>query len=102
MEVTIQENLQRNYINHPSKIFIQSKNESLTYGDVYQYVNGIANSLNSLGIRKNDKIGLLMNRIPELVLSILSISKVAALAVPINILNKPEEIKEFIFDIEVE
>ncbi|OGP49429.1 MAG: hypothetical protein A2Y79_09935 [Deltaproteobacteria bacterium RBG_13_43_22] len=99
MEVTIQENLQRNYINHPSKIFIQSKNESLTYGDVYQYVNGIANSLNSLGIRKNDKIGLLMNRIPELVLSILSISKVAALAVPINILNKPEEIKEFIFDI---
>lgn len=99
MEVTLQKMLHRNYINQPSKIFIQSKNESLTYEDVYRYVNGITNSLKVMGIRKHDKIGLMMNRIPELVLSFLGISNLGALTVPVNVLNKPEEIKKFIFNI---
>ena len=96
MEVTLIEKLNNNYKKNPSKVFLIHKNVSMTYAEVYKCTNGIANSLESLGIRKHDRVGLIMNRIPELVLSFLGISKIGALPVPINVLNKVEEVKRFI------
>jgi acetyl-CoA synthetase len=50
----------------------------LTYFDLYQEVNKLANALKSLGVKKGDRVGIYLPMIPELPISMLACAKIGA------------------------
>jgi acyl-coenzyme A synthetase/AMP-(fatty) acid ligase len=95
-ELTINDSLEKNNIKNPQKDFIVYHDTVLKYNDVYKMANGMASFLLSEGIKKKDRICILLPRIPELIISFLSISKIGALAVPVNYTLSKNEISRFI------
>ena len=59
------------------------KNETLTYGELYQQVNKAANALKELGIGKGDAVGLFMPMTPEIAVALLAIAKIGAIILPL-------------------
>jgi len=51
----------------------------LTYFDLYQEVNKLANALKSLGVKKGDRVGIYLPMIPELPISMLACAKIGAI-----------------------
>ncbi len=51
----------------------------LTYDDLYQQVNHLANALKILGIKKGDRIGIYLPMIPQLPIAMLASAKIGAI-----------------------
>jgi len=56
---------------------------ALSYRDLYQEVNRVANALRALGLRKGDAIGLFMPMIPEVAVALLATAKIGAVVLPL-------------------
>ncbi len=82
--MTLVEMLDRNAREIPGKKAIIFHNREITYRELYETVNRLANALSEIGLKKGDRVGLMLPRIPELIISFLSIAKVHGIAVPIN------------------
>jgi acyl-coenzyme A synthetase/AMP-(fatty) acid ligase len=82
--VTLVEMLGRNAREIPGKKAIIFHNIEITYREFYETVNRLANTLSEIGLKKGDRVGLMLPRIPELIISFLSIATVHGIAVPIN------------------
>lgn len=67
-----------------------------SYGETNRVANQIANSLLHLGLRKGDRVGILMTNIPEFVLSLFAVGKTGLVEVPININLREREILHMI------
>ena len=57
--------------------------KTLTYRELYEQVNKIANALRSLGLGKGDAIGLFMPMTPEIVVAMLAIAKIGGIILPL-------------------
>lgn len=68
----------------PDKIAIIYHNTKISYRELNQTANKLANALVEMGINEGDRVGLMLPRIPELVISFLAIAKVRGIVVPIN------------------
>jgi len=67
--------------------------KSLTYNDLERAVNAIGNELRSRGIQKGDKVAIMLSNCPEFVISYFAIQKIGAVAVTLNILSTPYELR---------
>jgi len=56
---------------------------NVSYGQLYEEVNRLANALKSLGIKKGDSIGIYMPMVPEIVTVLLGCLKIGAVAIPV-------------------
>jgi acetyl-CoA synthetase len=56
---------------------------SLTYKELYEQVNQVANALRSLGLGKGDAVGLFMPMVPEIVVALLAIAKIGGIILPL-------------------
>ncbi len=56
---------------------------TLTYRELYQAVNQVANALRAAGLKKGDAIGLYMPMIPELAIAFLAIVKIGGIILPL-------------------
>ena len=73
-----------NAVKFPQKTAIVVDEVSRTYGELNSRVNGLANGLLQLGLKKGDLIGILsLNSVPW-VEALYTIFKIGAIAVPIN------------------
>ncbi|MGB8344718.1 MAG: long-chain-fatty-acid--CoA ligase [Ktedonobacteraceae bacterium] len=77
------------YPEHAAIIF---KDINLTYRELDALVNAFANALLSLGIRKGQTIALFMTNRPEYVIAWFAITRVGAVACPLNPSYKEREI----------
>lgn len=68
----------------PDKIAIIYHDTKISYRKLNQTVNKLANALVEMGINKGNRVGLMLPRIPELVISFLAIAKARGIVVPIN------------------
>lgn len=68
----------------PDKIAIIYHETKISYRELNQSVNKLANALVEMGINKGDRVGLMLPRVPELVISFLAIAKIRGIVVPIN------------------
>ena len=68
----------------PDKTAIIYYNTKISYRELNQTVNKLANALVEMGFNKGDRVGLMLPRVPELVVSFLAIAKVQGIVVPIN------------------
>lgn len=90
---TIPALLRRQAENRPDKVFLYFHDLEVTYRQLDEITNRLANGLTRLGIRKGEKICLLLSNRPEFVYVFLGGPKVGAVLVPINIRLKAEEVQ---------
>ncbi|MDP3097694.1 MAG: AMP-binding protein [Syntrophales bacterium] len=68
----------------PAKTAIKDKERSFTYPETNGRVNRLAGSLLSLGLKKGDKIAVLLENCPEIIEVYLATAKTGIVIVPIN------------------
>lgn len=82
--MTLVEMLEKNARNIPDKVAIIHHDLRITYGELNSQVNRLAHALLNLGLKKEDRICLMLPRIPELVITFLAAAKAQGIVVPIN------------------
>lgn len=86
------ETLARTAEHYPETIAVIFKDINLTYRELDALVNSFANALLSLGIRKGQAIALFMTNRPEYLIAWFAITRVGAVACPLNPSYKEREI----------
>src|SRR5690349_12278238 len=66
---------------------------TLSYADVAAESRRLADGLATLGVRRGDRVGLLMANHPEFVLLKLAIARAGAVAIPFNFLYRTDELR---------
>ena len=84
--------------NKPALIF---KGETTTFAQFQDRVEHCAAGLAELGIGKGDTFGIVMRNCPEFVILSFALSRLGAIAVPVNFLEKPERVAYIFNDAEV-
>lgn len=93
MNINVPYFLLRNVHEHPHKIAIIFGQKRFTYKEFNERVNRLANALLSLGLVKGDKVAYLLHNCSEFAEISLALSKIGALAVPLNFRLQEEELK---------
>src|SRR4030043_2050642 len=89
---TIYDMYKRNATLFKNQIAIQSKNQKITYGELFDQTNRVAGWLNSKGIRKGDRIAILAKNDPQFFPLMGGIAAAGGIMVPINFRLSTEEI----------
>ncbi len=69
-----------------------------TYAELNENANKVAGGLEWLGIRRGDRVAIMLPNIPEFVFSFFGIQKLGAVAVPFNTMYKGREITHILND----
>jgi fatty-acyl-CoA synthase len=85
----------RRYPDKPALVFF---GRVLTYAQVVRLAERLAARLHALGVRKGDRVMLDMQNCPQLVIAHFAILRANAVVVPVNPMNRAEELKHYILD----
>jgi fatty-acyl-CoA synthase len=85
----------RRYPQKPALIFFGHK---LSYFELRDQAERLAARLHCLGVRKGDRVLLDMQNCPQLVIAHFAILRANAVVVPVNPMNRAEELKHYIED----
>ncbi len=80
------------------RVAILCGDESVTYAQVAERSNRVANGLRSLGLRREERVMLLLLDGPGFVYSFLGVLKLGAVAIPTNTLLKPQDYRYLLND----
>ncbi|MGD0352370.1 MAG: AMP-binding protein [Dehalococcoidia bacterium] len=70
------------------KPFLYFEDEKITCKEIRERVNKVANGFVRMGIKKDDKVAIIMENCPEYVYTWFALSKIGAIEVPINTFHK--------------
>ncbi len=85
LPLLVGDGLRRNAYKYPVKVALKDAAREITYAQLNDRVNRLANSLLKLGLRKGDPVALLVgNRIEHLEI-IFALGKIGALAIPLDV-----------------
>lgn len=87
-ERTIHRILEKQVEKFGDKDFLYFKDETYSYLDFENAANKIASGLQKIGIKKGDKVAILLNNCPEYIFLWFALSKLGAIEVPINTAHK--------------
>lgn len=82
--MTLTEQLERNAKHRPEKPAIVFHASVLTYRELNEAVNRAANGMLRAGMQKGDRVGMMLPRVPELIITFLAAAKAGGIAVPMN------------------
>ncbi len=92
------DNLAVSALRYPDKPALVFFGETLTYRALADGAERMAACLHSLGVRRGDRVLLCMQNCPQLVLAHFAILRANAVVVPVNPMNRAEELKHYITD----
>lgn len=92
------DNLAINARRYPDKAAIVFFGSILTYAELLQKAERLAACLKGLGVKKGDRVVLCMQNCPQLVMAHFAILRANAVVVPVNPMNRAEELKHYITD----
>ena len=92
------DNLQTSARRYPDKAALVFFGRVLTYREVLQKAERLAACLQGLGVQKGDRVVLSMQNCPQLVIAHFGILRANAVVVPVNPMNRAEELKHYIVD----
>ena len=95
--MNIAQNIERAQRLFPDKPALIFENKSLTYCELDEMSNQVANGLSDLGISRGDRVALFLPNIPSFVTTYFGIQKIGAVAVAMNSALKARE-TQFIID----
>lgn len=84
--------------NQPDKLAIVSGDNYLTYRQFNRRINRLANVLNDLGVRKGDRVNVLLFNTNELLETLFACAKIGAIFVPINYRLSADEVEYIVRD----
>ena len=91
----IQDILRNTANTYPDRKAIWFYGNQITFWELYHTVNRLANALTALGIKKGDRVGLLLPNSPQLVISFQAIVSIGAIVTNMNPMYTVDEL-EFI------
>ena len=78
------------------RIFLYFKKQTYTYNDMNRYANRCANAFLQQGVKKGDKISIMLHNCPEYLFIWFGSAKVGAVEVPINTSYKGEFLRHIV------
>lgn len=90
--VTLHDVLDRAEREYPERPFVVTDDTTLSYADVAAWSRRLATGLAAHGVAAGDRVALLMANYPEFIAIKYAISRIGAVAVPINIFNRQAEL----------
>ena len=97
-EVSLWDNLETNARRYPQKAALVFFGQVVTYRDLLQSAERLAAHLHHLGVQKGDRVVLSMQNCPQWVIAHFAILRANAVVVPVNPMNRAEELKHYITD----
>ena len=91
-------NLAVSALRFPDKPALVFFNSVLTYREVMQQAERLAATLARMGVKKGDRVVLNMQNCPQWVVAHFAILRANAVVVPVNPMNRAEELKHYILD----
>ena len=90
--MTLDDLLEKNAQEFPGRPFVITHNQSWTYAEMHSWVKRLAAGLINSSVKPGDHVAMLMANFPEFIAIKFAIAMVGAVAVPINFLNKRDEL----------
>ena len=72
-----------------ARIAIECGNDRVTYQQLFERVNQVGNALKKLGVRREERVALIVLDTPEFAYSFFGAIKIGAVPIPMNTLLKP-------------
>lgn len=91
-------NLAISALRYPDKPALVFFGRTLSYRELAQGAERMAAQLHALGVQRGDRVVLCMQNCPQLVLAHFAILRANAVVVPVNPMNRAEELKHYITD----
>ncbi len=91
-------NLAINALRYPDKCALRFFDKAVSYAQLLSYSEQLAQVLCRLDAKKRTRIVVCMQNCPQLVISHFAILRIDAVVVPVNPMNKAEELKHYITD----
>lgn len=91
-------NLQISAMRYPQKEALVFMGRTWTYEQLRSEAEKIASALRKMGVQKGDRVVLDMQNCPQLVITHFAILRLDAVVVPVNPMNRMEELKHYILD----
>src|SRR4030095_286218 len=85
----------RRYPDKPALVFFD---RVFSYRELMDKAQRLAAALSALGVKKGDRVMLDMQNCPQLVIAHFAILRANAVVVPVNPMNRAEELKHYIHD----
>ncbi|WP_199139761.1 MULTISPECIES: long-chain fatty acid--CoA ligase [Delftia] len=95
---SVWDNLAVNARRYPDKAAIRYFGSSISYRELCEGTERMAAYLHSLGVQRGDRVILLMQNTPQLILAHYAIFRANAVVVPVNPMNMAEELRHYITD----
>ena len=96
--ISLWHNLAVSALRFPDKPALVFFDRVLSYAEVMQQAERLAATLHRLGVRKGDRVVLNMQNCPQWVVAHFAILRANAVVVPVNPMNRAEELKHYITD----
>jgi len=91
-------NLQISAMRYPQKVALVFMGRTWTYSQLQLEAEKTASALRKMGVQKGDRVVLDMQNCPQLVITHFAILRLDAVVVPVNPMNRTEELKHYILD----
>ena len=78
------------------KIFLRFKDQKISYEEIRRYSNRCANAFSNLGIKKGDKVSIMLPNCPEFLYVWFGLAKIGAVEVPVNTSYKGEFLRHIV------
>jgi fatty-acyl-CoA synthase len=91
-------NLQISALRFPDKLALVFMGQTWTYAQLLKSAERMASALLHMGVQKGDRVVLNMQNCPQLVITHFAILRLDAVVVPVNPMNRTEELKHNILD----
>ncbi|RYZ12060.1 MAG: long-chain fatty acid--CoA ligase [Comamonadaceae bacterium] len=96
--VSLWHNLLNSAQRYPDKPALVFFGTVVTYAELLARAERLAGTLHALGVRRGDRVVLDMQNTPQLVIAHFAIMRANAVVVPVNPMNRAEELKHYIVD----
>ncbi len=97
-ETSLWDNLAVNARRYPEKKALVFFGAAISYRQLAEGAERLAAQLHALGVQRGDRVVLCMQNCPQLVLAHFAILRANAVVVPVNPMNRAEELKHYITD----
>ena len=91
-------NLAVNALRYPDKTAIAFFDTAISYAQLLRQAQQLAQYLQGLGVKKGDRVVVCMQNCPQLIISHFAVLRLDAVVVPVNPMNKAQELQHYITD----
>ena len=88
--------LQETAERYPENVAIIYEGKRIYYKELNAFVDGLAHNLKGLGIKKGDKVAIMLSNCPEFIISYFAALRIGAVALTLNVMTTSYELHHLI------